>query len=136
MTISISVEEYRATHGKISVGKYRAKKSVVDGITFDSTMEGNRYAELSVLQKTGIISKLRIQVPYKIIINDELICTYKADFVYFENGIEIVEDAKGYRTKDYILKKKLMKAVLNIDIKEFTTKGPKKCPKKHPKKKV
>lgn len=121
--------------------KYGNKKYTVDGITFDSMREAHRYQELSVLQKAGIIQNLRLQVKfilipaqreestevYKIGKNKgkpkvgkiiERECAYIADFVYLENGVLIVEDAKGMRTKDYIIKRKLMLKVHGIRIKE------------------
>lgn len=49
-------------------------------------------------------------------INDVLICTYYADFTYWEKGKYIVEDKKGVRTPVFNLKKKLLKAILGIDI--------------------
>lgn len=106
--------------------KYNAVKSVVDGITFDSKLEAKRYSDLKILQRLGEISNLRLQVPYPIIVNEVSICKYIADFVYIKNGIEIVEDAKGVRTKEYMLKKKLMLAIHNITIFEHNAKEAKK----------
>lgn len=99
--------------------KYGNTKVLIDGITFQSKKEGNRYIDLKLLQDCGEISELVLQKPYKLIINDFLICTYKADFVYKEkDGTTVVEDAKGMKTQVYKLKKKLMKAIHNIDIVE------------------
>lgn len=98
--------------------KYRNVKTKVDGITFDSKRESVRYCELKLLAKTRKITDLRLQVPYVIRVNGEKICKYIADFVYNEDGNEIVEDVKGVRTREYILKRKLMKAVYGIEIRE------------------
>ena len=98
--------------------KFNAKKVTIDGIEFDSTFEGERYSILKMLEKGKAIRDLELQVKFPIIINDILICNYIADFVYYENGKRIVEDAKGVKTPEYRLKKKLMKAVNNIDILE------------------
>lgn len=98
--------------------KYRNVKTVIDGITFDSKKEAKRYTELALFQKAKVISGLQLQVRYDIIINDQLVCFYKADFVYIEKGETVVEDVKGMLTPMYRLKKKLMKACHNIDIKE------------------
>ncbi|WP_425263805.1 DUF1064 domain-containing protein [Vibrio owensii] len=103
-------------------GKYNAQKTEIDGIVFDSKLEGNRYSTLKVLEMAGEISDLRLQVEYPLSINEVLICKYYADFVYFQNGEEVVEDAKGMRTKEYILKRKMMKAIYGIDIFESNIK--------------
>jgi hypothetical protein len=96
-----------------------------------SIKERKRGAELELLQRAGIISDLQTQVPYELIpahyevVNGkrkciERACTYKADFVYYdvENKQLVVEDSKGFRTKDYIIKRKLMLHVHGIKIKE------------------
>lgn len=100
--------------------KYRNKKVSIDGRTFDSRLEGMRYVELKRLQDTGVISSLQCQVPFSLRIGGELICKYIADFRYADiDGRVVVEDAKGMRTREYVLKKKLMKALHGIDIREF-----------------
>lgn len=95
--------------------KYGNRKVTRDGITFDSIRECQRYCELKLMQRAGVISDLRLQVPYELIpvqrIDGKVVeraANYIADFVYTENGTTIVEDAKGCRTKEYILKRKLM----------------------------
>jgi len=101
--------------------KFGAKKTIVDGITFDSKWESERYGQLRAMERGGIVTDLKLQVKYDIIINDIKICRYIADFVYKEESPdgkikEIVEDAKGFETPEFKLKKKLMKAVHGIDI--------------------
>ena len=101
--------------------KFGAKKTIVDGITFDSKWESERYGQLKAMERGGIVTDLKLQVKYDIVINDIKICKYIADFVYKEESPdgkikEIVEDAKGFETPEFKLKKKLMKAVHNIDI--------------------
>jgi len=96
--------------------KFGNHKTEVGGIVFDSGREANRYLELKLLQRGGAISNLELQpkfvlqepftrgtVKYRAI-------TYVADFRYIENGAEVVEDAKGYATPEYLLKKKLLLA--------------------------
>lgn len=89
--------------------KYGNKKTVVDGITFDSMSEARRYQELLLLQKAGKIDGLRLQTPWPLFAccergKKELIKTligkYVSDFDYFDNdtGSLIVEDVKGYKT--------------------------------------
>lgn len=95
------------------MSKYKSQKVKVDGITFDSQKEAARYCELKLLLKAGKISNLNWQVPF------ELQPAYKkngkgirnikyiADFTYTENGLMVVEDTKGFKTKEYLLKKKM-----------------------------
>lgn len=105
--------------------KYHAKKTELDGITFDSRKEAQRYAELRLLERSGAIHNLRRQVRYELIPAQkkdgktiERACHYIADFVYTENGKTVVEDVKGYRTKEYVLKRKLMLQVHGIEVRE------------------
>lgn len=105
--------------------KYGNKKIAVDGIIFDSKKEANRYMELRLLEKTGAIHDLRTQVKYTLIpsqkINGKVIereCSYRADFVYIEGENTIVEDTKGFKTKEYIIKRKLMLYIHGIQIRE------------------
>jgi hypothetical protein len=119
--------------------KYQAIKTQVNGIEFDSRKEARRYQELLLLQRAGVIRDLKMQVKYVLIpaqyetyerygkkgqrLKDgqrtlEKECSYIADFVYEENGIEVVEDTKGIKTKDYIIKRKLMLYVHGIRVKE------------------
>lgn len=106
--------------------KYRNKKVIVDGITFDSKREAKRFHELKELEKAGRISDLEMQVKFELIPSQridgkvvERACTYKADFVYKENGETVVEDTKGYRTPDYIIKRKLMLYIHGIKVREI-----------------
>lgn len=126
----ISLKDFKLLREKLSSStikrsKYNSKKITFDDITFDSKAEGYRYIELKLLERLGEIQSLKLQVPFDLIVNDCLICKYKADFMYMQDNKLIVEDVKGVRTKEYILKKKLMKAIYNIDIFEYL-KGKKK----------
>ena len=103
---------------KATATKYKSRPKTIDGFYFASTKEANRYQELKLLQLHGAIQDLRLQVAYKIEINGRLVCKYVADFVYSEEGNEIVEDVKGFKTQVYNLKKKLMKACHGIEIRE------------------
>ena len=101
--------------------KYFAKKTVAMGLKFDSRWEAERWGQLKAMERAGVISELERQIKYELSINDVKICDYIADFRYLleeENGLSklIVEDAKGVLTSEFKLKKKLMKAVHNIDI--------------------
>lgn len=100
-----------------------------------SQKEHDRANQLKLWQRAGIISDLREQVPYVLIpaqygtcgtdlkgkpVCIERACRYVADFVYTDNrtGQTIVEDTKGVRTKEYIIKRKLMLYLHGIRIKE------------------
>lgn len=109
------------TYTRRRKNKYGAKKTVFMGIKFDSKWEAERYGQLVAMERAGVVRNLERQVKYEIVVNDHKICRYIADFVY-ENVLEdgssqkIVEDAKGVETADFKLKKKLMKAVFDIEI--------------------
>jgi hypothetical protein len=97
-----------------SKSKYGAQKTVINGIKYDSKRESKRGQELEYLEKIGKIINLQRQVKFElqpgfINNNKEKIrpIYYLADFVYEEKGQKIVEDSKGFRTKDFILKKKM-----------------------------
>ncbi len=101
---------------KRKTNKYNAIKTEFNGIMFDSKKEAIRYSQLNLLQRAKKISDLQLQVKYDFVINGVKIGFYKADFVYIENGVRIIEDSKGVRTPVYKIKKKLMKAIHDIDI--------------------
>lgn len=106
--------------------KYNNKKITVDGQIFDSKKEANRYKELRLLEKAGEIKDLSRQVKFVLIPSQrdengkvvERECSYKADFTYEEGIKTVVEDVKGYRTKEYIIKRKLMLYQYGIRIRE------------------
>ena len=97
--------------------KYGARRTVVDGHSFPSAKEARRYGDLKLLERTGLISDLTLQPRFKLVVADELICTYVADFSYvIENGERVVEDSKGVQTDVFKLKRKLMRACLGIEV--------------------
>lgn len=104
--------------------KYHAKKTVVDGIEFDSAKEAKRYTKLRALEEAGKIQGLRLQVPFELVPSFE--CDgvkyrgmkYVADFVYYRDGKVVVEDCKGVKTAEYKLKKKLMAYINHVNIEE------------------
>ena len=123
--------------------KYNATKVTVDGHTFDSKKESNRYLELKLLERGKVISNLRTQVEFELLPNQyateerygkngrrlkdkeillERKCCYVADFVYTDNrtGETVVEDTKSEatRTPEYIIKRKLMLHKYGIRIRE------------------
>lgn len=100
--------------------KYHNIPKRVDGILFHSTKEARRYTELKGLLAAGIIRDLELQPKFSLDVNDVHIANYFADFAYFdiERNTAVIEDSKGVRTREYILKKKLMKAIHDIDVEE------------------
>jgi hypothetical protein len=105
--------------------KYNNTKTEIDGIVFDSKKESNRYMELNMLQKAGIINNLLLQCKFELIpahtVNGKKIrpVVYRADFTYYsKDGSFHVEDVKGVRTKEYLLKKKMFSYLFNREIEE------------------
>lgn len=100
--------------------KYKNKKTVIDGITFDSKIEGRYYLYFRELEKQGEISELKLQVPYPIIIEDKKICKYLADFTYKDSAgfLHIIDIKSPATAKDrtFRLKKKLVEAIYDIKI--------------------
>ena len=97
--------------------KYRAVKTTIDGVTFASKKEAARYVELRLCEKYGYISNLELQPKYVLIAkfttqSGEKIreLAYVADFRYVDTstGLTVVEDAKGFKTKEYKIKRKLL----------------------------
>lgn len=112
--------------------KFNNRKTVVNGITFDSKKEAARYAELLALEKAGQISDLEMQKKYELIPSQridgkvvERAISYIADFVYKQGGETIVEDVKGYRNPQaagyakFVIKRKLMLYVHGIQVREI-----------------
>ena len=101
--------------------KYGNVKTEVDGITFDSKREADRWQELKLMQSAGQIEELERQVRFPLRVNREEVCCYIADFTYRRktNGRGlVVEDVKGRRTRDYMIKRKLMRAIHGIEVLE------------------
>lgn len=120
--------------------KYKNTIITIGSKVFDSKKESKRWQELCLLQRVGQITDLQRQVKFVLIptqyekfprysdktgkrLKDgirtlEQECSYVADFVYMKDGKQVVEDTKGVKTKDYIIKRKLMLHVHGIRIKE------------------
>lgn len=120
-----ALDQCGAKHGLTpKQGKYRNKPVVVDNLKFDSKREAARWQQLKMMEKAGMISELTRQVPFElapsVIIRGRKkpALTYRADFTYRQDGLLVVEDSKGVVTKEYSIKRHLMKSVHNIDIVE------------------
>jgi Protein of unknown function (DUF1064) len=103
------------------------RRVFLDGVWFDSQREATRWAELKLLERAGQITTLRRQVNIPLVGQAGPILTdkqtkqrdYIADFVYFDCalGVEVIEDAKGYATDIYLLKREILRA-MGIEIRE------------------
>ena len=132
----MNVEEYKKMFQQPE-SKYHSKKVTFDGETFDSLHEHKRFCELRLLQRAGKITDLQRQVKFVLIPTQrepdkigvrggvkkgnviEQECAYLADFTYYTDaGDYVVEDTKGCRTQDYIIKRKLMLYIHGIRIQE------------------
>ena len=112
---------------KMYRSKYHSKKVTRDGETFDSIKEYRRWCELKLLEQAGKIICLERQVKFVLVPSQyengkcvERECAYYADFVYMdaETGRRTVEDTKGFKTTEYVIKRKLMLYLHNIKIQE------------------
>lgn len=91
--------------------KFNAKPQVVDGVRFASKAEAKRDAELQLLAKAGAIQRLERQPRFVLRANGEKVCTYVADWRYFEGDLEVIEDKKGVQTRAFKIKFALAKAL-------------------------
>lgn len=95
------------------MNKYRNKKTVIDGIRFDSKREAERYSELKLMEKANMISGLQLQPVFELQAKfkhngkTERAITYIADFQYVQNGKTVVEDVKGMKTDVFNIKRKM-----------------------------
>lgn len=102
--------------------KYKNKRTIVDGVKFQSTKEGNAYTEYKRQKMAGILKDFKMQVRYVIVVNGIKITSYRADFVLeYPDGSFRIVDVKSDMTRklnDYVMRKKLMKACFGIEIYE------------------
>lgn len=114
-------EKHFFPEAKSAAGKFSNEKVVdASGRKFDSKREAARAGTLELWQKLGLISDLKYQVRFEIVPKQgkRRAAFYWADFTYIENGQLVVEDSKGHRTREFILKSKLMLQVHGIQIRE------------------
>lgn len=113
---------------QFAYNKFRAKKTVIDGITFSSKKEADRYRELKILLLAGYIKDLELQPRFELQPsfkkNGKTIrkIEYVADFRYYDlkNDKIVIEDTKGFKTTEYKLKKKLFEyRYKDLEIKEL-----------------
>lgn len=114
MIETITAEQYRATK-PAKRSKYGNKPMVVDGVRFHSKKEAKRWQQLKLDQLGGKISGLERQVPFRLVVEGQLICKLVIDFRYFKESPfgsrTVCEDSKGYQTADSRIKMKLAAAL-------------------------
>jgi hypothetical protein len=100
--------------------KYRNERveSSDGGPPFSSKKEARRWADLCLLRDAGRISDLERQVPFDLVVDGVKVTRYVADAVYLEDGRVVIEDVKGVRTQAYKIKRRLVLAVLGVEIRE------------------
>jgi len=119
MTVTMTRQEYQAAIGKPKRGnKFKAQRTLVDGICFDSKAEASYYAHLKLRERAGEVTDVELQRPYALTVNGVLVATYRADFVFWDNLARRrrVIDVKGVSTPVLRLKQKLMRACHGITI--------------------
>lgn len=124
----ISLTEFRQiTEKKTPKNKFNAKKARVGDIVLDSNGEAERYQQLLLLEKAGVVTELKRQVRFPLIVNGRQIATkdksgreyplnYVADFTYYESGKYVIEDFKGFDTPTSRLKRAIIEAILGSEI--------------------
>lgn len=121
--MKLTEAQYQEYFGK-KTSKYHNTITEYDGIKFDSIKEKNRYVGLKQLEDLGIIKDLKLQVKFELQpsykYQDKTIraINYYADFTYIQDGKLIVEDTKGFKTKEYLIKKKILLYKYDIDFRE------------------
>lgn len=116
---NMSAAQYRSQAGKpAKKSKYGNRKVQIGGLKFDSKREADRYLILKAREEAGEISHLELQPRFKLRCGDRPVtfdsgrqAVYVADFAYFDGEKRIVEDSKGFRTREYLLKKAIVHAM-------------------------
>ncbi|MGO8368891.1 DUF1064 domain-containing protein [Rhizobium ruizarguesonis] len=120
MTEIMTREEYRAAIAKPKRGnKFGAKKTIFEGILFDSKREAEVYRDLKLLERSGRIAGFERQRKFELIVNGKIIGTYRADFAFIDHdhdGRFRVVDVKGVVTRDFKRVQKIIKAIYNVDV--------------------
>lgn|SRR5574344_1514347 len=98
------------------MSKYKAVKTKVDGIVFDSKKEAMHYLYLKGLEKQGTITELQLQPKFEYKLRKKKMFTYIADFAYKDEFGWHVVNVKGVRTPVFNLKKKIIEAEYEIEI--------------------
>lgn len=118
MTERISSQQYRARAAKPKRSKYGSKRTLFDGILFDSKAEAQYYANLKLRERAGEVTDINRQRWYDLMVNGVLVARYRADFVFFDREAcaRRIVDVKGVVTREFSIKKKLMKACHGLEV--------------------
>lgn len=119
----MSLNEFNKKHGSLfktkGRSKYNAKRTTIDNKSFDSTSEGNYYAELKLQERAGLIKGIDCQVKEELWAYGKHICDYKVDFLVYhlDGSLEFIEH-KGQPTPDWRIKWKFLLAKYDKEINE------------------
>lgn len=119
MTEHLSAKQYQEAIAKPQRGnKYKAQRTLLDGICFDSQAEANYYAALKLRERAGEVTDIELQRWYDLIVNGVLVARYRADFVFFDRICcsRRIVDTKGVVTRDFRMKQKLMRACHALEV--------------------
>jgi hypothetical protein len=121
-----------ATPNPVRVNKFNAVRTVTENASYDSRKEARDGESLFQMQDAGLIRDLEIHPRYRIEVNGLKICDYEADARFvtcceielntldgmrtFPAGVQITTDSKGFKNRVYLMKRKLMWAVLGIEV--------------------
>lgn len=110
--------EYHEIENTPKRSKYGAKRTLVDGIAFDSKAEASYYGSLKMRAKAGEVENIELQRSFDLIVNGVKIARYRADFVFWDVPLRRrrIIDVKGVETPAFKLKRKLMKACHGLEI--------------------
>lgn len=115
----IPASEYRQSVKPKKPSKYRNRKTVLDGVTYDSKAEAKYAYELKLREKAGEVTNVQLQVPFNLMAyNGRVVGVYRADFTFYDNiqKKQRVIDVKGFETPLFKLKKKLVEALYGLEI--------------------
>jgi len=119
MTQRMSAAEFKATTEKPKRSKYGNTPVTIDGLRFDSKREAAYYSELKLREKAGEVDGVELQRPFSLFgTNGYLMAVYKCDFAFWDKveGRFRVIDVKGFQTKEFKLKRKMMRGLLGIEV--------------------
>lgn len=118
----LTQKDFEKLYGKVKTNKYHNIKVSVDGYTFDSIAESQRYQQLKLLERAKAIIDLKRQVKFVLIDKSQYgrEVSYIADFTYYEGNKLVVEDVKGIKTDIFKLKARLFAERYGFEIKIIT----------------
>jgi hypothetical protein len=120
MTTSLTAAAWRAQAGRSRPSKYHARRTIVDGVTFDSAKEAREYTRLKLGERAGVVRGLERQPVFVLHApTGAVVGKYVADFRYTDAaGAPVVVDVKGFRTPLYLWKRRHVEAEYGIRIEE------------------